>query len=289
MSEIAAKVDQDSRPASQLLNLVTLAIRSFIAAAIVTGGICLSDPTGTSDALGKLGLLTPGTIISLLGDATVGCQPAPTPPPFIPCATTDSPGKICVPGPEDLKRREALISRKCTTPIINGWPATGNWLSRITDSRWAGILGFFVAATDVAVHLLVPTTVTETSKGARAIVGFVGLLQMLFGLGIAVVILNPVSRGLDGVWFAALVVLGTLLAGSAVAWAVLPAITFLFNEMVSLKAGLSASFIGVIAATYASGIAIIKYFLKKPFHGMLDTATDSVADRAARWFIRYVP
>jgi hypothetical protein len=288
MSEIAANVDQNRRPASQLQNLVTLAIRSFIAAAIVTGSICWSDPEGTSDALKKLSLLTPGTIISLLGDATVGCQPA-IPERFVPCTTIDITGPVCAAGPPDPKRGELLISRKCTTPIIDGWPATGNWLPRVTDSRWTGILGFFVAATDVAVYLLVPTTVTETSKGASAMVGFVGLLQLLFGFGITVVILNPISRGLDGVWFAALVALGTLLAGSAVAWAVLPAITFLFNKMVLVKAGLSASFIGAIALTYASGMTIIKYFLKKPFHQMLDTATDSVADRVARWFIRYVP
>jgi hypothetical protein len=281
-------VDPDPRPAPKFQNLVALAIRSFIAAAIVAGGICLSDPEGTRDALNKLALLTPETIISLLGDATVGCQTF-TPPPFIPCTTTDTPGKICIPGPEDLRRMELLIGRECTKPIIDGWPATGNWLPRATGFRWTGIFGFFVAATDVAVHLVVPTTVSESSKGAKAIVGFVSLLQMLFGFGITVVILKPVSRGLNELWFAAFVVLGTLIVGSAVAWAVLPAITFLFNAMVSLKTGLSASFIGAIALTYASGIAIIKYFLEKPLHRILDEATDSAAEKAARWFIRYVP
>jgi hypothetical protein len=288
MSEIAANVDQNPRPAPKLQNLVTLAIRSFIASAIVAGGICLKYPEGTSDALKKLRMLTPETIISLLDDATVGCQTV-TPPPFIQC--TDNPGKLCIPGPEDLRRMKALISRECTKPIVDGWPATGNWLPRTTGYRWTGIFGFFVAATDVAVHLVVPTTVSgsETSKGAKAIVGFVGLLQIVFGLGITVAILKPVSRGLNELWFAALAVLGTLILGSAVAWAMLPAITFLFKTMVSLKTGLSASFVGAIAVTYASGIAIIKYFLDKPLHRISDAATDSAAEKVARWFIRYVP
>jgi hypothetical protein len=281
-------VDPDPRPAQKLQNLAAYAIRSFIAAAIATGGICLKDPDGTRAALKGLHLLTPGTIISLLGDATVGCQTAAPPPPFISCATTEDPWKICIPGPEDLRRMKLLIGRECTKPIVDGWPATGNWLPRTTGFRWTGILGFFVAAADVAVHLVVPTTVSgsETSKGAKAIVGIVGLLQILFGFGITVVLLKPVSRGLNQLWFAAFVVLGTLLVGSAVAWAVLPAIASLFNTMVLLKAGLSASFVGAIAATYASGIAIIKYFLKKP---ILDAATDAVAEKAARWFVRYVP
>jgi hypothetical protein len=154
--------------------------------------------------------------------------------------------------------------------------------------RGAGPVGFFIAAADVAVHLVVPTTVHD-SRVAQAVVGFMGLLQLLFGAGITIALLRPVSGRLNGGWLAILIVFGTLIIGATAAWAVLPSIAFIFDTMVSLKSGLSTSFVVAIAATYASGIAIIKFFLGKPIHRLLDKATDSVADKAARLFVRYVP
>lgn len=174
-------------------------------------------------------------------------------------------------------------SENAPLPLIPGWPVTGQWQSWLEAHSVPRIpvFGILVAVTDVAINLLVPTGVSGVVK---KVVGFVGLLQLVLGFGIAALLLKPVSKWLNDGWLVLILALGTLLIGASATWLVLWLMTTVYAGMAHLVGPL-ISMIVAIAATYAGAVA----FLEGPVHHVMGDAADILADKVARWFVRYAP
>jgi hypothetical protein len=258
-----APMDKASAPKTKLHVWIESVLRSLIASAFAVAVIGWSSPVAVRSALEQLRSFGPETIASLLGDARSGCKPNP-------------------PNSSLL----APIVRKCTTPLVEGWPAAGQWVPRLGLVN-TGLLGTAVAAADVAAHLLVPTTVSD--KATKTLVGFLGLLQFVLGFGITALLLRLVDKVLNDVWLVVGLVAGTLFIGSAVAWLLLPAIGFLLDAIISVETNSLVASVAGISVIYASGTTLLKYFLGKSLYRVADDAIDSVADKAAELFIRCVP
>ena len=288
MPEIAAEVDQDPLPPSNFQRYVKRVIKSFFLSAGAAAFICAVDPDAAA-TFGKLGGFTPSTMTSLLGDALLGCDAPP------PGASKVASNKKCTSpalDPDACRRAELLNhgedqKRECTPPLIPGWPVTGQWLSWL-DAHGVPripVFGILIAVADVAINLLVPTGVSGVAK---EVVGFVGLLQLVLGFGITALLLKPVSKWLNDAWLVLILALGTLLIGASATWLVLWLMTTVYAGMAHLVGPL-ISMIVAIAATYAGAAAIIKYFLEGPVHHVMGDAADILADKIARWFVRYAP
>jgi hypothetical protein len=299
MSEIAANVDQDPRPASNLEILIKLTIRSFVLSAIAMVLVSFRDPVSTQSTLEQLRNFTPATMAGLIGDAAMGCVPddAPDSQPKTPKAADEKQCAKSVMNKDtgvecgELLHGGPPTIRRCTKPLVDGWPATGHWVPRAEANGFPRLpfVSAAIVAADVTRHLvLLPEPLRHSQPGV--VVGFLVLLQLVFGFGITAAIAKAIARWLNDGVLVLFLVFGTLMVGAAFAcWVVLPVVGVILTGLVSLNANPLISSVFAIATTYASGIALIKALLKRYFDPISGQAADSLADKTARWFVRYVP
>jgi hypothetical protein len=281
-------VDQDPISNSNLHRWVKSAIRSLIVSAIAVAVLCFSEPQDVRPAFAALSSFTPSTMMHLIKDANAGCERGG--------GTSARPAAMDFGrGLDGLKLTHGLSDTRyampCTTPLIDGWPAAGLWVPRLQAALGLPtipVLGFLFALVDVTFHLMVPTTV-KSSESKRTVVAFTGLLQVVLGFGLTVLALKPISKWLNDGWLAVLIFLGTLFVGSAISWVVAEIVTRIFAGAERLMANPWLATIIACGATYAVGVSLVKGLLEKQLDRRLDQPVDRLAEKTARWFIKYAP
>jgi hypothetical protein len=262
-------------PPAWLHKAVERAIKTLVQATVALACIFFASPEATNKSLAALHSFTPVTMSNLIADAMSDCEHKSSIEPYPTYAQLDMP-KITT---SDLLRPSPCRA----SPLENGWPTVGNWvagLEKLGVPRMP-IISPMIALADVTVHLVFAPSISPVAT-------FLGLMQVVFGFGIAAAIVVRISRWLDDFWAALLLLYGTLMIGSVVAWILLPLIG-------AILAGLgrvihSPSIASVVAITISlSGTSwIIGRLLEWSKEKATDKVTDSLADRAAGLFLRFI-
>jgi hypothetical protein len=170
--------------------------RDAIKCFIVAFGIALLGYLLTPQSLETLDTLrqfTPVTVVNLINDSTIDCLP-------------NLSGNL-------LDTRPPCKAK----PIIDDWPKVGHWAVGVIRP-----LNLFVATLDVGWHLVF---------SQQVVVSAVSVIQLLFGFGISVLIVQRIYSG-DDFGGAVILVIGPLIFGATATWIV-------FNLIAILYIGLS--------------------------------------------------
>jgi len=280
-------MDEVSASETNLHRWVKSAIRSVIVSAVAVAVLCFTESDSVKPVFEALASFTPATMGSLIADANSGCDRSGV--------SLAAPSQWDLPSQPGLPRITVnpILKpdvRPCTPPLVDQWPAAGLWRTRVHAWGLPDVPYFsaMVALGDVTFHMLVPTTV-KCPDAKKAIVGFVSMLALVFGFGLAVFLVTPVAKRLGDSWLVLLIFVGTLLVGSVMFWAVANVSALIFATIDQLTRGSWVAAIMTCTATYAGGISILKFLLEKPFHGLFEGRADSFAETVARLFVRYAP
>ena len=132
---------------------------------------------------------------------------------------------------------------------------------------------------DVVVHLaLAPTIVTK----------FVAVMQLVFGFGITALILRRIGRWLNEYWLILLLLLGTLMIGSAVAWVMLPLIGVLLDGVEAITALPFVSIVVSVAGSFGAFRALTHALSEWLKQKAVDKVEVTLADKATELYLRYI-
>jgi hypothetical protein len=135
-----------------------------------------------------------------------------------------------------------------------------------------------IAMADVGLHLALASSVPMK---------FLALTQLLFGFGVTAAILRLDGR-LNEFWFAFLLFFGTLMIGSGIGWLLLILVGQILGGMESVVRLPALKFILASACALTGMGFFIRQLLEWSGDKARDKATDSLADKAADWLLRYI-
>ena len=136
-----------------------------------------------------------------------------------------------------------------------------------------------IAMADVGVHLALASSVPMK---------FLALTQLLFGFGVTAAILRLLDGRLNEFWFAFLLFFGTLMIGSGIGWLLLILVGQILGGMESVVRLPALKFILASACALTGMGFFTRQLLEWSGDKAKDKATDSLADKAADWLLRYI-
>ena len=263
------------------------AIKTFLQSAVALTCLYFLQPAGTEAALKNLRSFTPVVMLNLIADAMGECEHRG---PGVNGASVNvAPLSAPGPTPDDAKtltltKSDLFRPTACRAqPIEQGWPTVGNWVAWLRNHGvpGLGIVSLLIALADVTVHLVV------APRDATAL-AFVGLMQVVFGFAIMAAIVMRIEKWLNAYWAALLLCFGTLMIGSVVTSVMLPVISAILAGAESVIHLPVIASIVAIAVSFAGASSIIGRLLEWCRDTVMDATTETLADKAAELFLRYI-